>query len=208
MILIIWVMNDFQVVEEDSIEVRAAIKDALDRVNKRLIVYDHKILSLWNTSRVVSKAAHVRKYLLLPTDFSLAGGELTPTLKVFLIKYTNKWIYKNTSLAHTSKKLESLESGLRQFFFIKAVNTKTIKTALHFCHQCFRREIFVAINALFPPIFFGQKPVSAKLFAFWMYGHTQGILHQRLHMDRQGTACPYSLFVDTETWGFSILVIY
>jgi len=46
--------------------VRAAIKDALDRVNKR----------------VVSKAAHVRKYLLLPTDFSLAGGELTPTLKV------------------------------------------------------------------------------------------------------------------------------
>merc|ERR1712222_173773 len=55
-----------EVVEEDSIEVRAAIKDALDRVNKR----------------VVSKAAHVRKYLLLPTDFSLAGGELTPTLKV------------------------------------------------------------------------------------------------------------------------------
>ena len=37
-------MNDFQVVEEDSIEVRAAIKDALDRVNKRLIVnYNQQI---------------------------------------------------------------------------------------------------------------------------------------------------------------------
>ena len=32
----------------------------------------------------MSKAAHVRKFLLLPTDFSLAGGELTPTLKVVL----------------------------------------------------------------------------------------------------------------------------
>jgi len=55
-----------EVVEEDNMEVRAAIKDALDRVNKR----------------VVSKAAHVRKFLLLQTDFSMAGGELTPTLKV------------------------------------------------------------------------------------------------------------------------------
>ena len=34
--------------------------------------------------RVVSKAAHVRKFLLLPIDVSLAGGELTPTLKVVL----------------------------------------------------------------------------------------------------------------------------
>ena len=41
-------------------------------------------LKYWNTARVVSKAAHVRKFLLLPTDFSLAGGELTPTLKVVL----------------------------------------------------------------------------------------------------------------------------
>ena len=42
-------MNDFQVVEEDSIEVRAAIKDALDRVNKRLIVYyNHKVLHIMN----------------------------------------------------------------------------------------------------------------------------------------------------------------
>ena len=41
-------------------------------------------LKYWNIARVVSKAAHVRKFLLLPTDFSLAGGELTPTLKVVL----------------------------------------------------------------------------------------------------------------------------
>ena len=44
------------------------------------------ILDLFLYIRVVSKAAHVRKYLLLPTDFSLGGGELTPTLKVLLIR--------------------------------------------------------------------------------------------------------------------------
>lgn len=30
----------------------------------------------------VSKAAHVKKFKLLPTDFSLPGGELTPTMKL------------------------------------------------------------------------------------------------------------------------------
>jgi long-chain-fatty-acid--CoA ligase ACSBG len=33
-------------------------------------------------SKVVSKAANVRKWELLPTDFSISGGELTPTLKL------------------------------------------------------------------------------------------------------------------------------
>jgi len=55
-----------EVIDEDSLKVRAAIKEALDRANKR----------------VVSKAAMVHKYLLLPKDFSMSGGELTPTLKV------------------------------------------------------------------------------------------------------------------------------
>ena len=30
----------------------------------------------------VSRAAHIRKFKLLPDDFSIPGGELTPTLKL------------------------------------------------------------------------------------------------------------------------------
>jgi len=30
----------------------------------------------------VSRAAHIRKWTLLPFDFSVAGGELTPTMKL------------------------------------------------------------------------------------------------------------------------------
>ena len=32
--------------------------------------------------KAVSRAAHVRKWKLIATDFSIAGGELTPTLKL------------------------------------------------------------------------------------------------------------------------------
>ena len=32
--------------------------------------------------KVVSKAAHIKKFTLLPTDFSQPGGELTPTMKL------------------------------------------------------------------------------------------------------------------------------
>lgn len=31
---------------------------------------------------LVSKAAHIKKFSLIPTDFSLPGGELTPTMKL------------------------------------------------------------------------------------------------------------------------------
>ena len=30
----------------------------------------------------VSKAAHIKKFKLLPVDFSMPGGELTPTMKL------------------------------------------------------------------------------------------------------------------------------
>jgi long-chain-fatty-acid--CoA ligase ACSBG len=30
----------------------------------------------------VSRAAHVRKFIVVPMDFSLPGGEFTPTLKL------------------------------------------------------------------------------------------------------------------------------
>lgn len=32
--------------------------------------------------KVVSKAAHIKKIKLLPIDFSIPGGELTPTMKL------------------------------------------------------------------------------------------------------------------------------
>ena len=31
---------------------------------------------------LVSKAAHIKKFALIPVDFSLPGGELTPTMKL------------------------------------------------------------------------------------------------------------------------------
>jgi long-chain-fatty-acid--CoA ligase ACSBG len=33
-------------------------------------------------AKAVSRAAHIRKFKLLADDFSLAGGELTPTMKL------------------------------------------------------------------------------------------------------------------------------
>ena len=115
-----------EVVEEDNMEVRAAIKDALDRVNKRFLIWRFKQvikqkklskgfpcekieteassfdvvqISLNSTnSRVVSKAAHVRKFLLLPTDFSMAGGELTPTLKVFFLQIIKRVLDEQKTL--------------------------------------------------------------------------------------------------------------
>lgn len=32
--------------------------------------------------KAVSRAAHVRKWKVLPVDFSISGSELTPTLKL------------------------------------------------------------------------------------------------------------------------------
>jgi len=32
--------------------------------------------------QLVSKAAYIKRFSLLPTDFSIPGGELTPTMKL------------------------------------------------------------------------------------------------------------------------------
>lgn len=41
--------------------------------------------------KVVSRAATIRKYTLVPDDFSIPGGELTPTLKLKRIVTTKKY---------------------------------------------------------------------------------------------------------------------
>ena len=55
-----------ELIAEDSDEVREYIMDAIKRSN----------------SRCVSNASKVHKFMIAPTDFSLTGGELTPTLKM------------------------------------------------------------------------------------------------------------------------------
>ena len=55
-----------QLIEENNPEVNSFIMDALKRSN----------------ARSVSKASKVQKFMFAPTDFSLTGGELTPTLKI------------------------------------------------------------------------------------------------------------------------------
>ena len=42
-------------------------------------------------SKSVSRAAHIRKFKLLPDDFSIPGGELTPTMKLKRSVTTKKY---------------------------------------------------------------------------------------------------------------------
>ena len=55
-----------EVIAEDNENVREALMKSMNIINKKAL----------------SKAQKVHKYMIAPTDFSLAGGELTPTLKV------------------------------------------------------------------------------------------------------------------------------
>lgn len=47
----------------------------------KVIEFVQKCIDATN-KRSISRAAHIRKFKLLPVDFSIPGGELTPTLKL------------------------------------------------------------------------------------------------------------------------------
>eukprot|EP00090_Calanus_glacialis_P010441 TRINITY_DN18825_c0_g1_i1.p1 TRINITY_DN18825_c0_g1~~TRINITY_DN18825_c0_g1_i1.p1 ORF type:complete len:503 (-),score=129.85 TRINITY_DN18825_c0_g1_i1:55-1374(-) len=64
-----------EVAAEDNDEVKEAIMKSINTVNRK----------------AVSKAQKVHKYMIAPTDFSLAGGELTPTLKMKRFYITEKY---------------------------------------------------------------------------------------------------------------------
>lgn len=50
---------------------------------KNKAIFDHVQKCVLETNKkVVSKAAHIKKFKLLPCDFSIPGGELTPTMKL------------------------------------------------------------------------------------------------------------------------------
>ncbi|CAD8081672.1 unnamed protein product [Paramecium primaurelia] len=53
--------------------------------------YLQKLVDDANT-RVISKAQYIRKWTLIPSDFSVDGGELTPTLKLKRRVVEQKWI--------------------------------------------------------------------------------------------------------------------
>jgi len=47
----------------------------------KIVDYVNKCIEATN-KKSVSRAAHIRKFKLIATDFSIPGGELTPTLKL------------------------------------------------------------------------------------------------------------------------------
>lgn len=64
-----------EVIADENDNVKEALMKAMNKVNKKAI----------------SKAQKIHKFMIAPTDFSLAGGELTPTLKLKRFFITEKY---------------------------------------------------------------------------------------------------------------------
>ena len=50
--------------------------------DKKVLEYIGKKIEELNEKHVVSRAAHIRKWYILEGDFSLKGGQFTPTMKL------------------------------------------------------------------------------------------------------------------------------
>ena len=88
---------------------------------------------------------------------------------------------QKTMKTHTSKKLESLESRLRQFFVnfmpkFRLWTRKPLRLHCTFVANGFCRDLctFVVefLSHFSRQFFFGQKAVSSNLFTYWMYVKT------------------------------------
>lgn len=71
-------------------EAKAYFKEKLDLTlktsdeacsNKKVMEHVQECINRTNT-KVVSRAAHVKKFAFIANDFSMPGGELTPTMKL------------------------------------------------------------------------------------------------------------------------------
>ena len=85
------------IINEDNPEIKAYIMGAVQKVNRKAVSNAAKvdiIAVLFKMFYFFSTLSQVHKFMIAPTDFSLAGGELTPTMKVkrhFVIeKYQKK----------------------------------------------------------------------------------------------------------------------
>ena len=86
------------IISEDNPEIKAFVMGAIQKVNRKAVSNAAKVIitadhySMFYNSYFPSVQVH--KFMIAPTDFSLAGGELTPTMKVkrhFVIeKYQKK----------------------------------------------------------------------------------------------------------------------
>lgn len=60
----------------------STVKDSEEACkDSAVLTYIQKIIDETNTHSV-SRATYVRKFKLLPLEFSIAGGEMTPTMKL------------------------------------------------------------------------------------------------------------------------------
>ena len=79
-LLLIWhFLHHFDVA---MAKVRAALVNAIEAANCKAVSRANKVVAIINISCWQSSGFQVQKFALLPTDFSISTGELTPTLKV------------------------------------------------------------------------------------------------------------------------------
>ena len=72
--------------------------------NPKIIALIQKCVDQTNKT-LVSKAAHIKKFKLIPMDFSIPGGELTPTLKLKRKVTEQKYIKEVEEIFKTEAKM-------------------------------------------------------------------------------------------------------
>ena len=83
-----------ELIAEDSPEVKSEIMDGIKKINKKAVSNAAKVIHIVSMNEKLIFYLQVHKFMIAPQDFSLATGELTPTMKVkrhfVLEKYKKK----------------------------------------------------------------------------------------------------------------------